>query len=702
MRLETVRVKNFRSILDSNNIHLEDITALIGPNQAGKSSILQGLASLSMDESYGDFDLTQLDGVAKKVTDHELLPENIEIVWGNFLLTSDDLNALDSIFVNPKIDSPKPTNAEGSQERSLPTETVHETEENRVNITLTKSYDEFYRLNFKDHEVRFPSRAKLQSGQEEIESLIDSLSSKAEQDDLRRNPNTQFKTNFDEAIKSASKVSGYVIADQKSEAAIQKLEEVISLGFDENFKKDIRSTVNQVRKKIDAIYPKDPIELAAYNFVIERMPRLVFFKTYERMEDDVLLSELKKKPREHKVFLNFLKLAEIKLDILEEIVETQNPIQIHVYLETGCGKATRLIRKAWPQEVLDVELRYLDGRLSVFTKNSKLIESLLPPSSGSEGFQWYFGFYTNFGAATKAEYKNAILLLDDPGVYLHPSGQKSLVELFEKYLEDNVTTIYSTHLPFLVPRQRLHRMRLIEKSEEGRSQVSEKFWHISDKDVLYPLRAALGVDLADSLYAGARTLIAEGPSDRILLHGMLREFSKRGLRPIQDLDNIEVLSGKGATRAKDHAILLQIERLSYVVVLDNDDEGRKAKEDAVNDGLPDDRIVLLGHYHSQKKDYDIEDMFPLEIYAKAFCAVHGQAIKLAEDEILKRLNDEEEKASNRAKKILRGSAYELDKPGVAREIMRILSVQKDIDKTLIERFEELFDEIDHRIPLYEK
>src|SRR5207244_6894002 len=128
------------------------------------------------------------------------------------------------------------------------------------------------------------------------------------------------------------------------------------------------------------------------------------------------------------------------------------------------------------QELLEVELRYLDGRLLVFTKNSKAIETLLPPSSGSEGFQWYFGFYTNFGAATKAEYKNAILLLDDPGVFLHPKGHKELLRLFEDYSKKDVTTIYSTHLPFLIPRERLERLRLVQKESAGRTNVSEKFY----------------------------------------------------------------------------------------------------------------------------------------------------------------------------------------------------------------------------------
>src|SRR5207245_9666238 len=105
------------------------------------------------------------------------------------------------------------------------------------------------------------------------------------------------------------------------------------------------------------------------------------------------------------------------------------------------------------------------------------------------------------------------------------------MQLFEKYLDNYITTIYTTHLPFLIPRDKLNRLRLVEK-KGAKSNIQSKFWAISDKDVLYPLRAALGITLADSLHVGSRTIIAEGPSDRILLTGLLMYFADRGLRNI--------------------------------------------------------------------------------------------------------------------------------------------------------------------------
>jgi predicted ATP-dependent endonuclease of OLD family len=172
-------------------------------------------------------------------------------------------------------------------------------------------------------------------------------------------------------------------------------------------------------------------------------------------------------------------------------------------------KGYQTSQRSLGQEVLDVELRYSAGKMMVYTKNSATIETLLPPSCGSEGLQWFFGFYINFGAATEAEYKRAILLLDDPGVFLHPKGHKDLLKLFEQYIQRDVTIIYSTRLPFLIPKENIERLRLVQREEGGYSSVTEKFWAISDKDVLYPLRATSRVTLADSLFIGENTIKTE-------------------------------------------------------------------------------------------------------------------------------------------------------------------------------------------------
>ncbi|MDH5788582.1 MAG: AAA family ATPase, partial [Candidatus Bathyarchaeota archaeon] len=485
MKLESFRIQNFRSLFDSGTVKVDEITTLIGPNESGKSSLLQGLASISMDEMCGGFDLTQLEGVAKKYMDGDLKGSDIEIVWAKFALDPQDKEELASIIKDPEQEQSQTGSSaeEGELQKSAEMDVP-------LNVPafiapdyleVRKYYDGFYKLLLNGSEIRFPSRAAIESAQEKIGKELENLSSEANSKFLTRPPNNQFKPQFDEALKSLSNVK--IMNKKDGQPLVQKLEEIDQLEFDEEFKRFIKSVTNRIKEIIESGFLGSNLEVQAYEYILKRMPKTMYFRIYERMEDEVSIEELKEKPHRHKTFVNFLTLAEINLNTIERLINDGEESRIPVYLENGCGKATKLLRESWKQEVLDVELRYLDGRLLVFTKNSKAVETLLPPSSGSEGFQWYFGFYINFGAATKAEYKNAILLLDDPGVFLHPTGHRELLDLFEKYREDNVMTIYATHLPFLIPRDKLLRLRLIEK-EGARSKVSEKFWAISDKDVL--------------------------------------------------------------------------------------------------------------------------------------------------------------------------------------------------------------------------
>jgi hypothetical protein len=426
------------------------------------------------------------------------------------------------------------------------------------------------------------------------------------------------------------------------------------------------------------------------------MPRPVYFKTYDKLEDEASINELKPSPAKYKTFNNLLKLAGLKIDSLTKI---NNEKQKQAYIENASGQATNLLREAWKQEGLQVQFRYQGDKLMVFTKDSSALETLLPPSSGSEGFQWFLGFYINFGAATDAEYQNAILLLDDPGVFLHPKGHKDLLDLFERYLAKNVTTIYSTHLPFLVTKDRFERLRLVEKLSEGRSSVTEKFYAASDKDVLFPLRAAIGMTLADSLFVGKSTIIAEGPSDHILINGMMKEFSQKEKKGFSD--DVAVLGTQGANKMREYAVLSEINGFSYVVVLDNDDKGKSTKENLIADGIPENKVILLpSNRNGDQTSFDIEDLFSIEIYSKAFAKKYGLAVKMNEDVIHKKFKEGMGKINNKAKEILKTTNTELDKVAMANEIMKVVANNKEMDETTGKAFGALFDKIAEQIHLY--
>ncbi len=91
--------------------------------------------------------------------------------------------------------------------------------------------------------------------------------------------------------------------------------------------------------------------------------------------------------------------------------------------------------------------------------------------SRSKGFQWFFSFYLVFLVESEGGYKDAILLLDEPGLNLHPTAQQGLISFFEKLAEKN-PILYSTHSPFLIDGEHIHRVRPVTEDETGHSHVS--------------------------------------------------------------------------------------------------------------------------------------------------------------------------------------------------------------------------------------
>ena len=95
MKIVSFRVQNYRSIIDTNNIDMEDVMVLVGPNQAGKSSVLKGLNSLSFDYFYDiNNELTQLEKINKNYVDKETPPKDLPIITVTFQLEASDTEYL--------------------------------------------------------------------------------------------------------------------------------------------------------------------------------------------------------------------------------------------------------------------------------------------------------------------------------------------------------------------------------------------------------------------------------------------------------------------------------------------------------------------------------------------------------------------------------------------------------------------------------
>ena len=82
MKLKQFRVTNFRSIIDSGWIDCEDVTSLVGINEAGKSNVILALWKLKPVRD-GEIDPLH-DMPTKEYTSWRSIPERIPFISADF------------------------------------------------------------------------------------------------------------------------------------------------------------------------------------------------------------------------------------------------------------------------------------------------------------------------------------------------------------------------------------------------------------------------------------------------------------------------------------------------------------------------------------------------------------------------------------------------------------------------------------------
>jgi predicted ATP-dependent endonuclease of OLD family len=266
----------------------------------------------------------------------------------------------------------------------------------------------------------------------------------------------------------------------------------------------------------------------------------------------------------------------------------------------------------------------------------------IPFEERSHGFQWFFSFYLVFLVESKKAHKDAILLLDEPGLHLHPTLQLKLIELFERISETN-QLIYSTHLPFLIDGNHLERVRTVYLTgpEPQKTVVSNDVRPTGDRDTLFPLQAALGYSIAQTLFLGKRSVIVEGMTDYWIIKALDNCLSTRSGGESLHEDTILITAG-GTSRLMPLASIMLastgVGERHLIVLLDSDKEGRNAArrfEDVFRDASS---ILMLGAAIGVS-EATIEDLVPREAYV--------EVVKKLGYEVA--LNDEEKSAPTNVK-----------------------------------------------------
>src|SRR4029079_1355856 len=99
-----------------------------------------------------------------------------------------------------------------------------------------------------------------------------------------------------------------------------------------------------------------------------------------------------------------------------------------------------------------------------------------------------------------------IWMFDEPGIHLHPDGQRDLIQVLETLSQAN-QVLYTTHSIFLANQNYPTRHRLLMRNKAGTELDSKPFvsrWRTA--------LAALGFSLAGTVLFAPHVLLVEGDS----------------------------------------------------------------------------------------------------------------------------------------------------------------------------------------------
>lgn len=249
--------------------------------------------------------------------------------------------------------------------------------------------------------------------------------------------------------------------------------------------------------------------------------------------------------------------------------------------------------------------------------------------SRSKGFQWFFSFYLVFLVESDEGHKDAILLLDEPGLHLHPTAQQELMAFFETLAEDN-PLIYTTHSPFLINGERIHRIRPVTEDETGHSRISVDSWP-EDRETIFPLQAAAGYAMVRGLFQHKKNVLVEGMSDYLYLHALNLHCHALGW---QGLPEDIYITPCGGTKLVGHiASLFLGQEVRPVVLLDGDDAGR-ARRDALMKELyaGHEKAVLMLSDVLGQEECEIEDIIGEAALRPVLKDLAGKKVTLNQDD----------------------------------------------------------------------
>lgn len=594
MRLEAFRMQNYKRIADTGWVFCRDLTAFVGKNEAGKSAIFRGLSKLNPSDGQ------KYDGLKefprRRYTD-EFRLKDWPVSTGRFSFDKEEQDQL--VEICPYLEEVK-------------------------EVEVTRLYSWELRINFKSEFKSTPPNSTEQK--EIIDQIIEktqNLTAPEGKGDALGQIKQAIITEL-EQVRKQIPANGTIAAKGPMDQALRA---IVTKANEDWQKKLFDPIVSPLRKMIEdySVY-EDTKE--AENWVRQHLPKFIYFDKYDVIDSAIyipgFIQQVANNQSGPRVRISHCLFKHVNLDLNKfasmgrhqpnqgENEEIRRQIDERAILASSASSSmTKKFGDWWDQHRHQFRYQF-DGDYFRIWVSDEQDPSEVELDQRSAGMQYFFSFFLIFLVEAEGAHANSILLLDEPALHLHGTAQAKAVKFLEK-LSKNNQTLYSTHSPFMVDADHLENVRVVYEGEDGTTKVSEDVWP-NDSDTLFPLQAALGYQLAQSLFISKRQLIVEGLTDLWLIKAFDQGSAKKSKTRMRS--DVIVIPSAGISHLLPLASMLIGHDIEIVALLDGDEPARREGEKLKKKLLSDHKILFIGDF-TNNKNAEIEDIFTEEEYLSA-------------------------------------------------------------------------------------
>lgn len=551
MQFKSFQINNFRSIKDTKCYISPKITVLAGKNESGKTNILEALEILNEDSDFKEDDKPL----------HLETEEPITILF-YFQLTKEEKKLFSKEYGTP---------IDGADEVIIKKSNDHEGYDISGSFIVSVK-NKILKLN----------NNKIMSTNNLIIDVVKSfhkLETKTELTEISKELNKEDITTKINQLEQIKQQIPQIGETQRGDITTN-IEDCIN---DLNSLKEASLKIGEVKDEIIELIPTVVLSSSFEDILPSEVP------IEEIIDEETLKSK-------HKIVNDLIILS--KLDI-EGLKNEERQTRANI-----TNKASKITSddfgNYWRQDPIEISIRYDEPMLSFFIQD-KGEEKLYKPGQRSKGLQWFTSFFLRLKA--EGSKKNNLILVDEPGLYLHAKAQQDVLDLLEELSENN-QIIFTTHSPYLIDPDKLNRIRLIIRDTKSKeTRIENNFNKGSDIDTLTPIITAIGLDISrDITFSKKLNILMEGISDYYYIQAMIHYLSKK--EDYTFPNDVGIIPCIGHTKIATLISLLIGWGLNYKILIDRKGTNRTFKK-LKDDGIEDDKIIFVGN----EKEDSIENLF---------------------------------------------------------------------------------------------